>query len=173
MKALIVSADRFEDTELLVPLYRLLEEGIETDIASDRIGTITGKHGYRVAAALSLDQIDPDSYHLLILPGGKAPAQLRKNEKLLSLVRQFLADNKTVAAICHGPQILVSAKVLADRRLTCYKGMAEELKNEGIDYRDQAVVVDGNLITSRMPDDLPFFMREIMKQCRCQKFSSK
>ena len=166
MKALIVSADKFEDSELLVPWYRLLEEHIETDIASDRAGTITGKHGYRVVATLSLDQADPDSYDLLILPGGKAPARLRKNKQLLILVRQFFAGNKTVAAICHGPQILVSAGVLTERSATCYRGMAEELKSGGVDYKDQAVVVDGNLITSRMPGDLPVFMREIMKKCR-------
>ncbi|BCO09904.1 glutamine amidotransferase [Desulfolithobacter dissulfuricans] len=166
MKVLIISGDMFEDTELLVPWYRLLEENIDVDIASIRAGTITGKHGYKVTAKKSLDEIDPSSYDLLILPGGKAPAKLRENERLLALVRHFFSENKTVAAICHGPQILVSAGVLAGRRVTCYRGMAEELKSGGADYKDQAVVVDGNLITSRVPGDLPVFMREIMKKCR-------
>lgn len=83
MKALIVSADMFEDSELLIPYYRLLEEKIETDIASIKAGTIIGKHGYKVVAALSLNQIDPSSYDLVILPGGKAPSALRINEKML------------------------------------------------------------------------------------------
>lgn len=166
MKALIVSADMFEDSELLVPYYRLLEEQIETDIASIKAGTIIGKHGYKVVAALSLPQIDPFSYDLVILPGGKAPSALRKNEKMLTLIRQFFKQEKTVAAICHGPQILVSARVLSGRKATCYKSVAEELKAAGCHYSDQKVVVDKNLITSRIPTDLPEFMREIMKKCK-------
>ena len=164
MKALIISGDLFEDTELLVPWYRLLEEEIEVDICSIKAGAITGKHGYTVMAEYSLEDIDPSTYDLLVLPGGKAPAKLRQNDKLLAIVRHFFDENKPVAAICHGPQILVSAGVLTGRKATCYKSVAEELKSAGADYRDEAVVVDGNLITSRVPGDLPSFMREIMKK---------
>ncbi|NOQ46849.1 MAG: DJ-1/PfpI/YhbO family deglycase/protease [Desulfobulbaceae bacterium] len=166
MKALIISGDLFEDTELLVPWYRLLEENIVVDIASIKAEAITGKHGYKVAVKFSMEEIDPSSYDLLILPGGKAPAKLRKSEKLLSLVRHFFEENKPVAAICHGPQILISAGVLTGRKATCYKSVAEELKSAGADYRDEEVVVDENLITSRIPADLPAFSREIMRKCR-------
>ncbi|HEB69382.1 MAG TPA: type 1 glutamine amidotransferase [Desulfobulbus sp.] len=166
MKALIVSGDLFEDTELLVPWYRLIEEECEVDIASTTAGTITGKHGYTVPVRLPLDEIDPAVYDLLVLPGGKAPASLRKNEPLLSIVRHFFSENKPVAAICHGPQILVSAGVLNGRKATCYKSVADEVKSAGADYRDEEVVVDGNLITSRIPSDLPAFCREIMRRCR-------
>ena len=166
MKALIISGDMFEDTELLVPWYRLLEENIDVDIASIKAGAITGKHGYKVTVKFSLDEIDPSSYDLLILPGGKAPAKLRESEALLSLVRHFFSRDKPVAAICHGPQILVSAGVLTGRKATCYKSVAEELKSAGADYRDAEVVVDGNLVTSRIPADLPAFSREIMRKCR-------
>lgn len=166
MKALIISGDLFEDTELLVPLFRLKEEHIDVDVASIRAGTITGKHGYMVPVHITLDRIDPSFYDLMILPGGKAPAVLRKEEALLALVRSFFAADKPVAAICHGPQVLVSAGVLAGRRLTCYAGMAEELKGTGADYRDAEVVVDGNLITARIPADLPAFCREIVHMCR-------
>lgn len=165
MRALIVSGDQFEDSELLVPWYRLLEEGIETDIAGEREGTISGKHGYRVELTHSISNIDPARYDLLVLPGGKAPAVLRKNKGLLELVHHFFNEGKLVAAICHGPQILVSAGVLSGRRSTCYKGMADELKKAGAHYADQAVVVDDNLITSRVPKDLPDFMRKIMERC--------
>jgi protease I len=168
VKALIVSGNLFEDTELLVPWYRLLEENIEVDIASVQVGVITGKHGYTVTAGFSLEAIVPDYYDLLILPGGKAPAQLRKQEPLLEIVRHFFAENKTVAAICHGPQILVSAGVLTDRKATCYQGVAEEVKDAGAEYLDEEVVLDGNLITSRIPSDLPAFCRELMKQYRLQ-----
>ena len=166
MKALIVSAANFEDSELLVTYYRLLEEGIETDIASTKTGDIVGKHGYRVVATRSLDQLKASSYDLLILPGGKAPALLRKSEKLLDFVRQFFKQGKPVAAICNGPQILVSAGVLQGKTATCYKNVAKEVKAAGADYLDKEVVVDGNLITSRQPSDLPGFMREIMKYAK-------
>lgn len=115
---------------------------------------------------LSLAQVDPSLYDILVLPGGKAPALLRQDVKMLALVRQFFKDGKTVAAICHGPQILVSAGVLTGRRATCYRGVAEELRKAGCTYSDEQVVVDDNLITSREPADLPAFMREIMKKCR-------
>lgn len=164
MRALIISGDQFEDSELLVPWYRLLEEGIKTDIVAEKEGIITGKHGYRVEATLSIKVVDQARYDLLILPGGKAPGVLRKNPRLLELVRHFFSDGKLVAAICHGPQILVSAGVLAGRKSTCYRGMADELRQAGAHYVDETVVEDGNLITSRVPADLPDFMRAIMKR---------
>lgn len=165
MKALIVSGQHFEDSELLAPYHRLLKEGIETHIASSQAGVIRGKHGCQMEA-LALAAIDGNQYDLLILPGGKAPSVLRKDEVLLDLVRHFVGSGKTVAAICHGPQILVSAGVLAGRRATCYRGMAKELQGAGAEYLDQRVVVDGNLITSRIPADLPDFLREIIRRCR-------
>lgn len=166
MKALIISGDKFEDSELLVPLYRLLEENIEVTIASIKAGSITGIHGYTVIAEYSLEEIDPSSYGLLILPGGRAPAKLRKSAEALGITRHFFDENKAVAAICHGPQILVSAKVLSGKKATCYQNIAAELIDAGADYQDKEVVVDNNLITSRIPSDLPAFCREIMKKYR-------
>ncbi len=164
MKALIISADNFEDSELLVPYYRLKEAGIEVTVASLSREAIMGKHGYEVAVDKTLDEVNPDDYALLVLPGGKAPAALRKEPKALEIARSFFAGNKPVAAICHGPQILISAGLLKGRRATCYKSVADELKTAGALYEDREVVVDGNLVTSRQPPDLPAFMRETMKQ---------
>lgn len=164
MRVLIVSAEGFEDTELLVPWYRFREAGVEVDIASSRPGTFSGKHGYEVDATLGVGDVDADLYQLLLLPGGKAPAKLREDQRLLEIARKFFADGKPVAAICHGPQILVSAGVLKGRSATCYKSVAPELKEAGADYRDQELVVDGNLITSRRPEDLPAFNRAIMQR---------
>lgn len=166
MKALIISGDKFEDSELLVPRYRLLEENIAVDIASIKAGPIIGIHGYTVMAEYSLEEIDPSSYELLLLPGGRAPAALREIGEALSIVRHFFDENKAVAAICHGPQILVSAKVLSGKKATCYKNIAAELIDAGANYQDEVVVVDNNLITSRIPSDLPAFCREIMIKCR-------
>jgi len=163
MKALIISADRFEDSELLVPYYRLKEEGIEVDVASMQSGKITGKMGYEVEVTKALADADAQSYDLLVLPGGKAPEAVRKEAKALDLARAFFASGKPVAAICHGPQTLVSAGLLSGRRATCYKSVAPELREAGARYEDAEVVVDGNLVTSREPKDLPAFMRETMK----------
>ncbi len=166
MKALIVSADGFEDTELLFPLYRLQEAGIGVDVAAAAPGNITGKHGYVVAVDRVFADVDPDRYALLVLPGGKAPAAVRKEPRALEIVRSFFAQKKPVAAICHGPQVLASAGVIAGRRATCYRTVADELREGGALYEDREVVVDGNLVTSRHPADLPAFIRETMKLLR-------
>lgn len=166
MKALFISADNFEDTELLVPYYRLKEEGFDVDVASIRKGKIKGKHGYEVEANKSLKEIDPANYDLLVLPGGKAPEMIRKEKEALDIASHFFKSNKPVAAICHGPQTLISAGLLKGRRATCYKSVAEEMKESGALYEDKEVVVDGNLVTSRQPSDLPAFMREMMKMIR-------
>jgi protease I len=163
MRALIISTDLFEDLELLVPYFRLKEENIEVDIASIKRGKIKGIRNYEIEANLSLDEVDPNKYDILILPGGKAPLKIRKEEKALEISRHFFEKDKLVGAICHGPQTLISAGLLKNRHATCYKSVADELKEAGAIYEDKEVVVDGNLVTSRMPTDLPYFLREIMR----------
>jgi protease I len=163
MKALIISADNFEDSELLVPYYRLLEAGIGVEVASLAGGRITGKHGYEVGVDKSLAEVNPDDYALLVLPGGKAPAFIRKEPRALEICRHFMTHDKPVVAICHGPQTLISAGLVRGRRLTCYQTVADELREAGALYEDREVVVDGKLVTSRQPSDLPAFMRETMK----------
>lgn len=149
MKALLISADNFEDSELLLPYYRLKEAGVEVAVASLKRMAIKGKHGYEVMVDKTLDEVNPDDYAILILPGGAAPGVLRKEPKALEIARIFFARGKPVAAICHGPQILVSAGLLQGRHATCYKSVADELKEAGALYEDREVVVDGNLVTSR------------------------
>ena len=166
MRALIISADHFEDSELLFPLYRLQEAGVEVYIASIARGKINGKHGYEVAVDIALRDVDPNNYDLLVLPGGKAPTKLRKEPAVIAIAQDFMRRNKPVAAICHGPQILISAGVLQGRRATCYHSVAEELQDSGALYEDTEVVVDDKLVTSRQPSDLPAFMREMVKLLR-------
>ena len=163
MRALIVSANHFEDSELLFPFYRLEEEGVEVDVASISRGKIHGKHGYEVVVNKALRDVDPKDYGLLLLPGGKAPATLRKEPSAIAIAQDFMSRNKPVAAICHGPQILITAGVMEGRHATCYHSVAEELKEAGARYEDRAVVVDDKLVTSRQPADLPAFMREIVR----------
>lgn len=171
MKALIISADNFEDSELLVPYYRLQEEGIDADIASVQKGKITGKHGYQINVDKALEEVNPDDYDFLILPGGQAPASIRKQRRALELVQDFFVKDKPVSAICHGPQVLITAGLLEGRRATSYRSVVGELREAGAVYEDKEVVVDGNLITSRQPSDLPAFMRETFKKVRAKRGS--
>lgn len=161
MKALILLADGFEDSEFYYPYYRLLEEGFGVDVAGPANGTVTGKHGYTYDIHMKFRDIDPGRYELLVLPGGKSPETVRLNADAVRAVQTFCNEGKPVAAICHGAQILISAGVLKGRKATCWKGIADDIKAAGAEYHDQDVVVDQNLITSRCPDDLPAFCREI------------
>jgi PfpI family intracellular protease len=161
MRALMITADLFEDSELKIPYEALKEFGVEVDIASLKKGTIVGKHGFRIDATLSLKEVDPNQYQILVLPGGKAPAALRKEPKALEIAQSFFDQNKLVAAICHGPQILISAGLMDGRVATGYQSIADELKEAGVIYKDREVVIDKNLITSRQPSDLTAFMEAI------------
>lgn len=155
MKALILSANDFEDSELLVPKYRLEEAGYTVEVASGHKDPIRGMHGYDVNVDKSFAEVVPSDYALLILPGGKAPAAIRKDPTVISIVQQFFAAQKPVGAICHGPQTLVTAGLLRNRRATCYHTVAKELQDAGSLYE--------HLVTSRQPADLPAFMRELIK----------
>jgi len=166
MKVLIISADKFEDSELLVPYYRMIEEGYNVDIASMKKGKIRGKRGYEVEANKAIKDVNSEDYDFLILPGGTAPGEIRNEQKALAIARDFFGQNKPVATICHGPQILISAGLMKGKHATCYHSVAAEMKEAGARYEDKEVIVDGNLITSRQPADLPAFMKEIMKKIK-------
>lgn len=166
MKILILSADGFEDLELFVPYYRFMEEGFEVDIASKKRGKIEGRHDYEIEANRTFEEVNANEYDMLFLPGGKAPAKLRKDEAALQIARDFMDKNKPVAAICHGPQVLISAGLVKGKKMTSWPEVAKELKEAGAVYEDREVVVDGNLVSSRKPEDLPFFLREVLKKAR-------
>jgi len=166
MKALMISADNFEDMELFIPYYRMKEEGIEVEISSMKKGGIKGKHGYEIEANKTLEEVDPEEYRILILPGGKAPEAIRQDRTAVGIAKFFFRENRPVAAICHGPQLLITAGLLKGRHATCYRSVAPEMKEAGALYEDREVVVDGNLVTSRQPSDLPAFMREMMKMIK-------
>jgi protease I len=169
MRALIVSADRFEDSEFSEPLQQLRAKGVEVDIAAPQQGPITGKHGLKVSASLALSAVRADDYDLLLLPGGEAPASLRKNPEALAIARHFLQANKPVAAICHGPQLLIATGLMAGRTATSYRAVRHELEGAGVNYLDREVVIDGSLITSRQPGDIPAFMRAIFRITRLSR----
>jgi len=167
VKALFISADGYDDAELLVPYYRLLEEGIEVDIASRKKDEpIKGKHGYKMNVTKTLEEVVPGAYDILVLPGGDAPEAVRKEPRALAIVREFFLKDKLVAAICHGPQTLIDAGLLKGKHATGSQAITEEMTSAGAIFEYKEVVVDGNLVTSRRPSDLPAFMREIMKAIR-------
>jgi len=166
--AVILTADKFEDMELFFPLFRLLEEGWHVDVAAPTKKEINGEHGYSITPDKTIQEINPDDYDLLIIPGGfpdGAPATVRKIKKAQDITRFFMEKNRPVASICHGPWTLASANVVKGRHLTSFwhDGVPEEIKQAGGIWEDKEVVVDKNLVTSRWPMDLPAFMREVMK----------
>jgi protease I len=167
-RAIVLTADKFEDLEVLVPMLRLQEAVWQVDIAAPTMDPIGGENGYVLKPHLTIDSVDPDDYELLIIPGGfpdGAPNTVRQIPSALEITRSFFAKNKPVAAICHGPWVLASAGVVSARKLTSYweDGVPEDVKAAGGTWIDEDVVVDGNLITSRWPPDLPAFCREMMK----------
>ena len=166
MKALIISDDDFEDTELLYPYYRLKEEGYEVKITSPRKKKITGKHGYSIKVDMATSEVNPEEFDLLILPGGKAPEKVRLDKNAVNIAKHFDENKKTIAAICHGAQTLISAKLLKGRKATCYIAIRDDLKAAGANYIDKEVVIDENLITSRHPGDLPAFMKTILSNIK-------
>lgn len=156
--------DGFEDSEFFYPYYRLLEEGFDVDVATDGGDPADGKHGYEAEAELAIEEVDAGDYDLLVLPGGRSPERLRIREpRSVEVVRDFDDAEKPIAAICHGAQLLMSADVLRGRKATCYWSIRVDLENAGATFRDEPVVVDDNLVTSRHPADLPDFMRETLR----------
>jgi protease I len=167
-KVAILATDGFEQSELEVPLEELEKSAARVEIVSLQTGRIRGrKHGdwgdnFTVDRAVT--EASADDYDALILPGGAMnPDKLRRDEHVRKFVRAFNEQGKPIAAICHGPWTLIDAGVAKGRRLTSYHSIQADLKNAGAVWVDEEVVVDGNLITSRKPPDLPAFIREIMK----------
>jgi len=163
MKALILTADGFEDSELLVPYYRLREEEIAVDLVAPARGTVRGQHGYKVEATRSLAEIRPGDYDLLIIPGGGAAEKLGDDRAALRIAEWFLEQHKLIAAICHGPLVLVETGLMEERQATCHPSLAYTLRAARVRYLNREVVVDDHLVTSRVPADLPAFTRELMK----------
>lgn len=165
-KILLLTYDNCDDSEVLYPLYRLLEEGWSVTVASMEKKIIRAKHYYTIEATHTFDEITPAEFDALMLPGGTAPEKIRQNETALALVRHFVDAKKPIGSICHGQLILISAKALAGVRCTCYPGIRDDLINAGGLYENLQVVVDRNFVTSRRPEDLPYFMREFVKMVK-------
>ncbi len=172
-KILIIAGPEFEDVELLYPYYRLLEEGFKVDVMSHpRYGdTLKGKHGYSVRISVKPGDARVEDYKALVLPGGRGPERIRVFPEIVGMVREFVESGKPVAAICHGPQLLVSASIgrpelLRGRRVTSVPTIKDDLLAAGAEWVDQPVVVDGNLVTARIPPDIPQWMKAFLEKLR-------
>lgn len=180
VKILIIGGDAAEALEIFYPYFRLKEEGWRVDVAAptrkalrtvvhdfeEGWETYTEKPGYRFLwVAKTLAEVNPDEYDGLVIPGGRMPEYVRVNaeEDLKRIVTKFFQDNKPIAAICHGPQILAAFNLLKGRKVTTYIAVKPEAVNAGATWVDEEVVVDGNLVTSRAWPDNPAWMREFIK----------
>ncbi len=149
---------RYQDEEAGVPLDFFRKQGAQVDVISISKGKLKGLYQRRIIdVARTVDEVNIGDYDALIIPGGRSPAWLRKNEAAVRFVREFYESGKPVAAICHGPQLLAEAGVLKDKKITGYYKIKEEMLKAGARFYDEPVVVDGNLITSREPGDLGIF----------------
>ena len=156
-------AANFEDSEAVEPKQYLEERGAKVTIVGLETGIVAGKKGAILEAATTFDDVRPGQFDALIIPGGSSPENLRIHDSAVEFTREFTRSDKPVAAICHGAQLLISADVLRGRTVTCLNKIRDDVINAGANYVDQELVVDDNLISSRVPRDLPAFNEAIAK----------
>lgn len=157
--------EAYNDQEFWVPYYRLKEAGYEVMVVgTGRLEVFPGKHGIPAKPDVTADRVNPGELAAVIIPGGYAPDKMRVNKDMLRIVREVYDSGRPVAAICHAGWVLISAGIIKGKKVTACLMIRDDLVNAGAEYLDREVVVDGNLITSRVPDDLPAFCREIIKK---------
>lgn len=162
-RILIFVGDIYEDLELWYPHLRLKEAGAETVLAGPAAGeTYAGKHSYPAKADVAIDDVDPSTFDGVICPGGFMPDKLRRDDKVKSLIRHFHEKGQLVAAICHGGWLLSSAGICRGTRQTGSPGIKDDMIHAGVTWEEAEVVVDGHIVTSRRPDDLPAFCRAMI-----------
>jgi len=160
----VLAADLYQEMEIWYPILRFREDGAGTVVVGAEAGkTYSSKKGYPVVADQSIADVRAKDFDAVIVPGGWAPDILRQDERMLNFVREMDKTGKVVGAICHAGWVLCSADILRGRKVTCFKAIKDDMIHAGAEYVDEEVVVDRNLITSRMPTDLPAFCREIAR----------
>lgn len=163
-RAAILAEAIYNEFELWIPYYRLKEEGVDvTVVGSGTAQTYHGKYGIPVQVDKNAADVTADQFDAVIIPGGYAPDKMRVHDAMVSLVRDMFAKGKVVASICHGGWMLVSANVLSGKKATSYVAIKDDMKNAGALWEDSEMVRDGNLITSRKPEDLPAFCRTVVE----------
>ena len=162
-KVIVLAEELYDERELWYPYYRLKEAGAEvTLVGSGSSEVYKSKAGMPVSVDISADRVSSRDYHGVIIPGGYAPDRMRRYPSMVKLVRELFEAGKVVAAICHAGWMLASADIVRGKSVTSFFAIKDDLINAGANWTDQEVVVDGNLITSRTPDDLPAFMKAVV-----------
>lgn len=172
-RILILATDGFEQAELFSPREALMDAGAKVTLASMALDPIQGMlhadKGLTITPDTTIDLVEADDFDALVLPGGLAnPDALRLEPQAIALIQAFFDADKTVAAICHAPWLLIEADVVDGRQITSWPSLRTDLENAGADYVDQEVVIDGNLVTSRKPDDLPAFNAALIEMIGAQ-----
>jgi protease I len=163
-RAAVLVEQMYQEMEVWYPIYRLREAGCKVTVVGPEAGhTYPSKLGYPVKSDEAARDVDADDFDLLVIPGGYAPDHMRRCEAMIKLVSAMAEEGKPVAAICHGPWVLCSTQALKGRKVTCFSAIKDDVINAGAKYVDEEVVRDKNLITSRMPDDLPAFLKAIIQ----------
>ena len=163
-RAAVLVEQMYQEVEVWYPIYRLKEAGCKVTVIGPEAGqTYPSKLGYPVRSDKAAKDVSPDDFDLVVIPGGYAPDHLRRCEPRIRFVSSMAEQNKVVAAICHGPWVLCSTQALKGRKATCFFAIKDDVINAGGKYVDAEVIRDGNIITSRKPDDLPAFMQAIFQ----------
>lgn len=162
-KVAVALAKNYEDIEATSPIEALKKAGADITIVGIEKGTIEGKKGAQLKATTTFDAVSADDFDMLLIPGGGSPENLRIHDAAVGFTRDFVSSGKPVASICHGPQLLISAKAITGRTVTAVNKIRDDIVNSGAHYVDEEVTRDGNLISSRVPDDLPAFNKAIVE----------
>jgi protease I len=163
-KIAVIIEDHYEDLEAWYPYLRLKEDGMQTIfVGPGRQKEYHSKHGYTAKEEMQISDAEVPDFDAVIIPGGYAPDMMRRDASINHFVREMFEAGKLVAAICHAAWVPISAGIVKGKTMTCFFAVKDDVINAGAKYIDKEVVVDGNLITSRKPDDLPAFCREILK----------
>lgn len=163
-KIAVLVEDQYQVLEVWYPILRLREEGFKTvSLGTGAKNSYKSKEGYEIFVDSAIEEVSSGDFSGVVIPGGYAPDILRRYPKVINFVRDLFNSGKIVAAICHGPWVLASADILKGRTATCFFAIKDDIIHAGAKYLDKEVVVDKNLITSRKPEDLPAFLKEIIK----------
>lgn len=164
-KIAIIATDNFEDSELTNPMEAVINAGADVTVVSDKSDNIIGESGTEVPVDKTIDSVSADEFDALVIPGGvKNPDMMRQNKKAVEFVKNFFDQHKPVAAICHGPWLLVEAGVVHGRKLTSWPSLKTDIMNADGNWVDEEVIVDQGLVTSRKPDDLKAFCAKLVEE---------
>ncbi len=162
-RVLIMVADNVNDVEFFYPYYRFIEAGCTVDVATPKGKGFKGDNGAGLTETRKLEEIKASNYNLLYIPGGKAPKELKDDDNAIKITKQFAQNGTTIAAFCHGPQVLAEAGVIDNTQITGWPEVQEEIEASGANYVNKETVVDGQFITARWPGDLPAFTAKVLE----------